>query len=721
MASKASVLAAEEESRLAALQHERYVRARDNGHKDYVALAKKCDLFYQGIQWHPDDVAALGDRPWLTINEILPTVNAVFAEQSARRSDVQFKPTRGGGSQELANVLNKVFEHVANRNKLDWVEQTVFQDGVIMDGRGYFDVRMSFKESTQGEIAITAKDPLDVLLDPDAKEQDPRTWNEVITTQWNTLDDIESVYGKKKAEKLRYIAENGGDYGEDSIEWREERFGTDGNTSTAPVGTTWGKDDVRNIRRLRLIERQYYKMATVDYFVDDATGDRKRCKEDWDDKQKIKFAKKFGLSVVSQVEKRVRWTITCDRVVLHDDWSPYNHFTIVPFFCYFRRGKPFGMVRNLISPQEQLNKVSSQELHIVNTTANSGWLIENGSLANMKPADLEQAGAQTGLVIEFNRGSTAPEKIQPNNVPQGLDRISGKAQQHIKTISGVNDQMLNGDAQDTDISNPLKMVQQNRGTIMAQVPLDNLKKTRHYMAEIILDMIQNFYTEERLLQITKKNDPQQEREELIINQVTPEGTIINDVTRGKYDVMVSSVPARDTFDDLQFLEAMALRSAGVMVPDDAIVEYSHLAEKGALAKRIRQMTGVELTPEQQAIQEMQGQLQIQSMQLEVMKLEAEVGKVQSEIALNQAKAGNVSEQTQAQLIALQADLQKRTEELATRVELAKLAAAGRSEQAQTGAAVKIATTAMSTAARRDQQAAKAAAQGAKKPNAPTQK
>ena len=46
--------------------------------------------------------------------------------------------------------------------------------------------------------------------------------------------------------------------------------------------------------------------------------------------------------------------------------------------------------------------------------------------------------------------------------------------------------MLQGDAQE-DVTNPMKMVQQNRGTIMAQVPLDNLKKTiRDYSQEIRL-------------------------------------------------------------------------------------------------------------------------------------------------------------------------------------------------------------------------------------------
>ena len=133
--------------------------------------------------------------------------------------------------------------------------------------------------------------------------------------------------------------------------------------------------------------------------------------ESWDEERTELFAREYGLGMLKKLIKKVRWTITADQVVLHDDWSPYKDFTIVPYFPYFRRGKPFGMVRNLLSPQEQLNKISSQELHIVNTTANSGWVVETGSLNGMTSDDLQERGAQTGLVLEYNRGSQPPSKI----------------------------------------------------------------------------------------------------------------------------------------------------------------------------------------------------------------------------------------------------------------------------------------------------------------------
>lgn len=715
-------LSAAEEDRITANQWERYVRARDFGHTAYMSLAQKCDQFYIGEQWDPADVAMLGDRPALKLNMILTTVNAVIAEQAQRRVDVQFKPKKGG-KQEIANTLNKVFDHIWSTNKMDWVEKTVFEDGLIMDGRGYFDVRVDFKKNLMGEICIKALDPLDVLLDPDAKDQDPREWNEVFTTKWATLDDVESTYGKKAADRLTFIAENGMSYGQDSLEWKEIRFGdTEASTQgvSAPMmpGADNGKEqkDVRNLKRLRIIERQYYRMARIDYFVDPKTGDQKEVPASWKESRVKKFAESYGLSVISQMTKKVRWTVTCDKVVLHDDWSPYNHFTVVPFFCYFRRGRPFGMVRNLISPQELLNKSSSQELHVINTTANSGWLVQNGSLTTLTPTDLEQHGAQTGLVVEYNKGHEKPEKIMPNSIPTGLDRVSAKAAAMIKTISGVNDNMLNGDAKEVNMENPLQTLQKNRGTIMAQVPLDNLTKTRHYLAELILDLIQNFYTEERIIQITDEEDPLNPRVPMTINEMTPEGEVINDLTVGSYDVMLATVPARDTFDDVQFLEAVMLKSMGVAVPDDAIVGYSHLAKKAELQKRIRVMTGVDKSPEQQQMDQMMEQLQIQALQLQVQELGAKVQKLQSAAALDMAKVQDMADVApQLELIRLQTELEERTRELDLRRELAQLAAQSKTESTQTGAAVKMATTAMATAAK--QQAAAAKPAGAPKTNA----
>ena len=689
-----------EEQHLASCQWDRYVRARDHGHLEYIHMAKKCDDFYRGDQWDMEDQDALEaeGRPALTINTVLPTINTILGEQSSRRADIRFKPRRGG-DQALADTLTKVFMQIADNNKLDWVEQQVFSDGLIMDGRGYFDVRMDFTDHVEGEVRITAKDPLDILIDPDAKEADPKTWNEVFETKWMTLDEIEEAYGAKKAEQLKFIAENGNSFGRDSIEFEEQRYG-DLDPGDDLFGSTISPDEEEygNIRALRVVERQYKIMSRVKCFVDPDTGDQRECPDAWSESKAKKFAKQYNLNLISKMKRKVRWTVTCDQVVLHDNWSPYNDFTVVPFFAYFRRGNPFGVVRNLLSPQEQLNKIASQELHIVNTTANSGWMVESGSLVGMSPDDLEEHGAETGLVLEYARGTTPPQKITPNSIPTGLDRIAMKAQANIKAISGINDSMLGSDS--AEVSGVAIQAKQNRGAVMIQVPLDNLQKSRQYLAEKTLNLIQAFYTEQRVVQITNEEDPLKPREAMVVNQVTPEGDIINDLTIGEYDVVITTAPARDTFDEIQFAEALGLRQAGVAIPDDAIIEYSHLTRKGELAKRIRMMTGVEQSPEQMELSQQKAQMQMQAEQLTLAKLEAEVRKLQSEAAVNIAKTQDVADiEPQLRQQELQAQLSMKEQELQLRRELADLTNKTRTSQSETHAATRIAATAMQSAAK----------------------
>ena len=679
-----------EQHELARKQWEAYTRARDNGHQDYIAVAKRCDAFYRGEQWDAADLSTLDDqgRPALTINTILPTINTVLGEQSTRRMDVTFKP-RGSGQQEIADTLTKLFLQISDNNKMDWVEAQVFSDGLIQD-RGWFDVRVDFDDHIQGEVRITAKDPLDILIDPDAKDYDPKTWNEIFETRWMSLDEIEETYGQKKADQLRITVEQGSALGTDSVEYEETRYGDTYSGVNYQQGNTTNPEENRALRSIRVIERQYYRLKECMFYVDRFTGDMREVPYNWAKKKRENFADQYDLDIITKVVKKVRWTVSADLVVLHDDWSPYDHFTLVPYFPFWRRGRPFGMVRNLISPQEQLNKISSQELHIVNTTANSGWIVESGSLSGMDADDLEEHGAETGLVLEFNRGSNPPAKIPPNQIPTGLDRIAMKAAANIKTISGISDSMLGTDS--AEVSGVAIRAKQNRGAMMIQVPLDNLAKTRQYLAEKILNLVQAYYTEERIVQIVNESDPMKQSEPMVVNQMTPEGEIINDLTMGEYDVVVSTSPARDNFDEMQFAEALQLKEVGVPVPDDVIIDFSHLARKGEIAQRIRQMQGTEPPSEEQAqMQQFQMESQIRSIQLEVAKLEAEASKLQSESALNTAKVQEITDvDPQLKIAEMENQLQMKREELELRERLAGLTNEQRRADSETSAAAKVA-------------------------------
>ena len=606
---------------LATKQYARYAWCRDNGHAQFVQKAEKCDAFFRGDQWDKADKARLENerRPALTINKILSTISNVMGEQIYNRAETSFRP-RSGSPTEVADILTKVFKQISDNNQLDWKRSDMFADGAITS-RGFLDVRIGYGDSMQGEVVIDNLNPKNVIIDPDGEEYDPDSWSEVFTTKWVTADDIAVLYNTEDAEYLRNREQSFFPYGYDSIQAFRDRFGDRFNPMY-----TGDYDNSSVLRNIRLIERQYRMLDRQKHFVDPATGDMRPIPDDFDRNKIAYMTSQFGLEVTTKLVRRIRWTVIADNVRLHDDWSPYKHFTVVPFFPYFRRGTTIGLVENLLGPQELLNKVSSQELHVINTTANSGWKVKSGNLTNMTVEELEQKGAQTGLVVEVNE-IDGIEKIQPNQVPTGLDRITYKAEEHIKTISGVSDSMQGFDREDV----AAKAIQAKRqaGSTNLAKPLDSLTRSDHILARNILDLIQQFYTEERILTITH-DQTTGETETFAVNQVTPEGQIINDLTLGEYDVVVSSVPRRETLEDSQFEQAVALREMGVMIPDSVLIDASRLMNKKDV---IKQMEGDKTSPEAQAAAELQRRAQ----EAEVAKAEGEASQKHADAQLKGAK------------------------------------------------------------------------------------
>ena len=605
----------------------RYAYLRDNGHLDFVKKAAICEDFFVGLQWDPNDLALLKSyrRPALTINKIISTMSNVMGEQIFNRTDIAFKPRNEGATSEVADALTKVFMQIGDNNQLNWVRSDVFADGIV-GSRGFFDVRLDFTDSLRGEVRIEQLNPKNVLIDADADEYDPDKWGDVIITKWMSPDQIELLYSKADADLLRGRQDSYFPYGYDSIDRDRDRFGHPRSMYTYNTGPDSGDNNTRNIR---VIERQWRKLDRVLHFVDVGTGDTRMVPPDWDaQRTAAHLSQNPNLALTKKLVQRIRWTVVADNVVLHDDWSPYKHFTVVPYFPYFRRGRTVGLVENLIGPQELLNKVSSQELHVVNTTANSGWKVKRNALQNMSVAELEQRGAQTGLVLELDELTNA-EKIQPNQTPSGLDRISYKAEEHIKSISGVSDYMQGFAREDV----AAKSVQTNKQSGQANLAkvMDNMNRTDFILARNILDMVQEYYTEQRLLYITTDRLTNT-TEQLTVNQPTPEGMIVNDLTLGEYAVVVTNQPERDTFEETQFDQAVRLRiEAGVQIPDKYIIQSSRLKDK---AEIVKELEGDQNSPEAQAA----AQLKQRASEAEVTKLEAEAMQKQSDAQLKQAKS-----------------------------------------------------------------------------------
>lgn len=636
-----------------------FQRAWDRRHERFVKEADRFNRFYLGEQWDEQLRKELeaGGFPVLTINQVMSATNAVLGHYSDTRVDIRFKP-RTGGSDETALVLQHVTDQILDNNKYARHEAQCFADGVIMDA-GFLDVRMGFDDTVLGEVEIRSLDPLDVVIDPDAKEYDPATWTQVFVSRWHTLDEITTLYGKAAAKRLRSLVHSGETFGANSIRFgRSPRFGDE---RVQPDQIT-GDEALKQLRELRVIERQHRRMTKRRMFVDLSTGDTRPVPDTWDDARTQEIAERYELAVIEKLVTRIRWTVSCDRHLLHDDWSPYEFITVVPFFPMFRRGRFSGIVRQLISPQEQLNKTESQQLRIVNTTANSGWRVEEGSLSNMTPEQLEEDGAKNGLVLVFRRGRTAPEKIQPNQIPTGLDRLGSKALDFIHDVAGT--EALVGRMPTSEVSGVALERTHNKAIVKLQPILDNLDYTRHLVAERILKLVQQYYNEARVIRVTDWRQPTQPEVEVEINVEDVAGHVVNNVTLGEYEVVVGKAPARDGAQEMEFAEAIQLREAGVMIPDHVIIASSNLSQKHEVAEMVKRMQGLgEPSDEERQLMERQREIQMQLMELEVQQTMAKVEKLAAEAEALSAKAKNTEMSTELEPHKTMADIRLEVEKL----------------------------------------------------------
>lgn len=609
------------DAQIAEENYEIYRFCYDNGHDEWVKKARTCFDFWRGHQWTEADLAKLkaAGRPALTLNVIESLVRVAKGVQRALRNDVRFSPVEDASAQD-AQIQDTVWLDIQNQNHLDFVESEIWERGIIT-GRAYYECRVDFDENLRGNVQIKPRRSQDVVLDPAVDSYDTADWPQVFTRRWVSLLDIEQIAGKAAAEELSFFdVPSWYGYEDTFMAQRLGRF---------PIYMWKGVPDRKLARALLLIDRQYYELKQKELFIDVKTGDTSEIPESWD---RNRIAHVLGqtpdLSTIKRKVKTLRWRVTCEGQVLHDSDSPYKRMTVVPFFPAFIDGVTMGLVESLLDPQMLYNKTTSQELHIINTTANSGYKLKHGSLRNMSVEELETSGSKTGLVVELDNIGDL-EKLTPNQVPAGHERLSFKADKIMRDLSGVS-QQARGFARE-DVAGEAILANQAASDVNFASALANLHRSKEMLATAAMSQVRDFYTETRTILINRGSLYRPQIEEVPINQPTPEGKMLNDVTKGRYTTVLIPSPSRSTMTEGEFKQLFDLRKdLGVMIPDAVMIELSNAPNKGQI---IQQLQG-DSNDANRAAQQAQAQAQQSEQELNAARVEKE----RSAAALNQARA-----------------------------------------------------------------------------------
>lgn len=598
----------EQNAETARILMERWLRAA-TPHRKWAETGKLCQDFFESRQLTEEQIVALkrDNRPILILNKIAPLIRLVSGYQRNNRTDINFLPTNDmSASEDTADVLSMIVKSDANRNDLVYTDSEVFYDGIIT-GRGWWDYRLNFDANDFGDTKICCGDPFSIYVDPDADTYNLNdSANYITESRWTSLDEVEFNYGKDVADSLRakaYFGNNseflGGPYGLAEEISPIRKFALTANEYGMSVNDLYYTEFVDTYqKRIRLIDTQYYIHEWRRHFIDLETGDHTVIPDSWDD-DKIRKCLLYAQNLKQRVvvdwrkAKRIRWTVMCGDITVFDGWSPYKTFTKIAFFPYFRRGVTQGLVQDLIDPQRELNKRRISTTEILTRNANSGWMYHVDSLDPRQKENLKKHGSRPGINIEWKGTDAAkkPIRIEPGGYPIGHDKLEEKSRSDLLEISGINESAL-GELDKVQSGRAIE-ARQRQSVIALQPYLDNYSRSKKLQGVKFLELIQDHYTEHRIIrtigedggmamqEINKLMQPQP-------GQMPTNGTqeILNDVTVGKYEVQVNETPMSATFENAQFEEALdVLQKLGpvgemlLQTKPDLLIQMSSLPRK----------------------------------------------------------------------------------------------------------------------------------------------
>lgn len=592
----------------------RWQRAKE-AMREWAPRGKEAVDFFEGRQYTEDQLAVMrkSGRLALKFNKIGRLVRLVMGYHSGNASDITFKPGQDSlSSEQVAEALNKVEKSEASNMGLEYVDEEVFLDGLVA-GRGWFDTRLDFEKNDLGEMVTRSLDPFATYVDPDADTYDLNDSSSyMIFSQMYALEEIEAEFGKRVSEHIRPF--------------------TNGQTPVEPITTLNIEEDISPVRTfaerqdsnflwwdafygmlgdfvdtyrktIRVLEVQHKIRERRNVMIDLETGDKVTLPTTWgrmEIEKALMFAQQMNNPCV--VERRnveaIQWTTFAGDVILYNDRSMYDRFTMTGYFPYFRRGYTKGMVDDLIDPQKEKNKRRSNLSEIVSKTANGGWMFHQDSLDPDQEANLRKYGAMPGVNIKW-KGEIVPAQIQPNNPNMQQERLELKSDDDLQEISGVNESAM-GELDRVQSGRAIE-ARQRQAVLSISSYLKNFKRTKEILGRQHLYIIQNYYTEPRIFRITGEDGKDQQ---VAINQPLHNpisgaiSKILNDVTLGHYMVKIDQRPLSETFLNAQFEEMMMLLeklapAIGPQLPlfADLIIGMSSMPRKDEWVQRIQMLQG----------------------------------------------------------------------------------------------------------------------------------
>lgn len=577
-------------------------------HSGWKKNAKEEYAFVAGDQWSQEDKAAVTEtmcQP-ITFNRAGPMIDAVTGAEVLNRQAVAFHP-REIGDAKVSEMMTGAADYVRDNCDAEDHESDAFAD-LVTCGMAWTETFVDYEDSPEGDIKIPRLDPLEMGWDPASKERNIADSRFRFRVRSFDKDTFKAKYGQELFDRVLAAQDDStGDEIETNTDVAHDEYRN-------AEGTTGG---ARN--RITVTQMQWYDLEDGFAVENPQTGSVEAI-EPAKYQALVQMSLAQGAmppSAAKHKRKVFYQALYSGDVLIEKKPLACSAFTLKCMTGKRDRNKNtwYGLVRAMRDPQMWANKWLSQLLHIINSNAKGGLVFETGAFVNQAKA--EQEWAKPNSMVELQPGAIAGQRIlpkQPANIPTGLKDLMGFAVESLPQVTGINLEML-GLVQ-REQAGVLEQQRKRSGYAILAVFFDALRKYRKEQGRVLMDYIQRYISDGRLVRIKGQGG----------QEYVP---LLRQPGAAKYDVVVDEAPMSANQKDMvwSMLMQMMPMLKDAPIPMDVwakILEYSPLPS--SLTSEISQ--ALTAPPQPDPMQ-----------QLELADKEAEVEQKKSTAALNYAKAG----------------------------------------------------------------------------------
>lgn len=542
--------------------------------KSWKDKAKEFYKRYHGNQWTEEELSGLQSRGQApsVFNHIAPAIDSIIGGERLNRPKIKMAG-RGLEDERVAEIKTQLYDYITYNSKTDDELDKVILDSLIA-GRGALYITPEINNE-KAEIKHQYIDYRDYFVDALSKNDSLDDARYVHVAVFVDSDIVTEMFDKYKEEDTDSTV-----------------FAFDGSSED----DMWFEKSDR--KRPRLVTTWYR----------DETGD---------------------ISTAIWVKGKI----------LYSKKKPYemNQFPFAQI-TYKREldNSPYGLVRSMVSAQEEINKRHSKALHYLNSAQ---VLAEENAFVDW--AEAKKTLAMPNGITKLQDGALGEGRVQVLPTAALADshiRLMQVAEQKLLSSAGINPAYVGQSGQYESAKKANISINQAQNTLIPF--LNKIRMLRYYLAERTMKLVPEFMTDKQVLRII---NPDGSYAFMPVNEITllDDGTIakINDITVDDVDIVIEDAPRGLNEKEEQFQQLLVIQGQTQRpIPMEILLRYSSIKDKHQLAKELERHYALESQLQQAQAQMQQMAEQIQALGGQVQQKDSQIVQIQTARAVDKEVA-----------------------------------------------------------------------------------